>query len=58
MFNPALAINSQLKFIEIVIPLKFAFTCQNYVNNTNIYNEMFDIIKIYVPTRNEIGILG
>lgn len=58
MFNSALAINLQLKFVEIVVSLKFAFTCQNYVHNTNIYNEMFDIIKIYVPTRSEIRILG
>lgn len=34
--------------------MKFAFTCQNNVHNTNIYNEMYDIIKIYVPNRNEM----
>ena len=27
-------------------------------HNTNIYNEMYDIIKIYVPTGIEIGIFG
>lgn len=38
--------------------MKFAFTCQIYVQNTNIYNEMYDIIKIYVPTRNEMEEFG